>query len=82
MCGRYTLKSRAEIIAETLGVQVPPTLPERFNVAPSQLVLAVREMPESRQRELVALQWGLIPFWADPRVAFYVPGLIRTVPAA
>ena len=29
MCGRYTLKSRAEIIAETCGVQVPPTLPER-----------------------------------------------------
>jgi putative SOS response-associated peptidase YedK len=82
MCGRYTLKSRAEIIAETFGAHVPPTLPERFNSAPSQLVLAVREMPVSRQRELVALHWGLIPFWADLRVALDVPGLIRTVPAA
>jgi putative SOS response-associated peptidase YedK len=30
MCGRYTLKSRAEVIAEKFGVQAPPTLPERF----------------------------------------------------
>ena len=65
MCGRYTLKSRAEVIAEKFGVQAPPTLPERFNIAPSQLVLAVRERPGTHERELVALQWGLIPFWAD-----------------
>lgn len=65
MCGRYTLKSRADQIAETFGVEVPPTLPERFNIAPSQLVLAVREKPGSHERELVALHWGLVPFWAD-----------------
>jgi putative SOS response-associated peptidase YedK len=65
MCGRYTLKSRADIIAETFGVPVPATLPERFNIAPSQQVLAVREGAGSHQRELVALQWGLVPFWAD-----------------
>lgn len=69
MCGRYTLRSRAEIIAETFGIHVPPTLPERFNIAPTQLVLAVREKPASHQRELVALDWGLIPFWAeDPEI--------------
>jgi putative SOS response-associated peptidase YedK len=65
MCGRYTLKSRAQVIAETFGVEVPPTLPERFNIAPSQLVLAVRTRPPGHQRELVALHWGLVPFWAD-----------------
>ena len=70
MCGRYTLKSRAKIIAETFGVRVPPTVPERFNIAPSQLVLAVREKPGSHERELVALKWGLVPFWADdPEIA-------------
>lgn len=52
-------------MAKVFGVQVPPTLPERFNIAPSQLVLAVREKPGSHQRELVALKWGLVPFWAD-----------------
>jgi putative SOS response-associated peptidase YedK len=65
MCGRYTLKSRADIIAETFGVPVPATLPERFNIAPSLQVLAIREQAGSHQRELVALQWGLVPFWAD-----------------
>jgi putative SOS response-associated peptidase YedK len=67
MCGRFTLTSRAEIIAETFGVPVPPTLPERFNISPSQQVLAIREQPGSRRRELVALHWGLVPFWADDR---------------
>jgi putative SOS response-associated peptidase YedK len=65
MCGRYTLKSRAETISEIFGVPVTSTLPERFNIAPSQQVLAIREQPGSHQRELVALQWGLVPFWAD-----------------
>jgi putative SOS response-associated peptidase YedK len=72
MCGRYTLKTRADIIAETFGVQVPPVLSERFNIAPSQLVLAVRERPPGPQRELVALHWGLIPFWAD-RMPVVIP---------
>ena len=65
MCGRYTLKTPADVIAETFGVPVPPTLPERFKIAPSQLVLAVRERPPGHERELVALHWGLVPFWAD-----------------
>jgi putative SOS response-associated peptidase YedK len=65
MCGRYTLASGPEIIAGVFGVQAPPTLPERFNISPSQLVLAVREKSGSHQRELVALKWGLVPFWAD-----------------
>ena len=28
MCGRFTLKSRAEVIPERFGVIVPPKLPE------------------------------------------------------
>ena len=64
MRGRYTLHCRAEEIAERFGVHVPPTLPERFNIAPSQQVLAVRLNPEVHQRQLACLRWGLIPFWA------------------
>lgn len=41
-------------MAGVFGVPVPPTLPERFNIAPSQQVLAIREQPGSHQRELVA----------------------------
>lgn len=65
MCGRYTLKSRADVMAGVFGVPVPPTLPERFNIAPAQQVLAIREQPVSHKREFVAFKWGLIPFWAD-----------------
>jgi putative SOS response-associated peptidase YedK len=65
MCGRFTLKSRLDVIADVFGVKVPPTLPERFNIAPSQQVLAIRKQPGSHQRELVAFTWGLVPFWAD-----------------
>jgi putative SOS response-associated peptidase YedK len=65
MCGRYTLKSRPEQIAEKFGVEVPSTLPVRFNIAPTQLVLAIRAKPGTHERELVALHWGLVPFWAD-----------------
>jgi len=69
MCGRYTLHCRTEEIAERFGVHVPPTLPERFNLDPSQQVLAVRLNPEVHQQELAALRWGLIPFWAaDPSI--------------
>jgi hypothetical protein len=42
-----------------------------FTVAPSQKVLTIRFNPETQQRSLDALQWGLIPYWAkDPKIAY------------
>jgi putative SOS response-associated peptidase YedK len=39
--------------------------------APSQKVLTIRFNPETRDRSLDALQWGLIPYWAkDPKIAY------------
>ena len=39
----------------------------RFNIAPSQAVAAVRQRETAR--ELVDMQWGLIPSWAnDPKI--------------
>ena len=64
MCGRYTLNSRADVVAKVFGVHMHAMLPARYNIAPSQPVLAIRGQP---QRELVALRWGLVPFWADDR---------------
>src|SRR4029077_18572381 len=41
------------------------------NIAPSQKVLTIRFNPETQQRSLDALQWGLIPYWAkDPKIAY------------
>jgi putative SOS response-associated peptidase YedK len=65
MCGRFTLRSSPQAIAEVFGLAEPPHLQPHFNIAPSQSVAVVRQQPETHQRELALLRWGLIPFWAD-----------------
>ena len=66
MCGRYTLRTPLKRVAELFDAH--PTgdwhQPPRFNVAPSQVVAVVRMNAESGQRELVGLNWGLVPHWA------------------
>lgn len=39
-------------------------LAERYNIAPTQLVPAVRADPDAKVRAFVMLKWGLIPSWA------------------
>ena len=64
MCGRYTLRTPVETLAEEFGITGPlPEVPTRFNVAPTQEVAAVLE--EDEKRKLKMLRWGLIPSWAD-----------------
>ena len=36
----------------------------RYNIAPTQSVLAIRRQSQTLSRELVLLRWGLIPSWA------------------
>jgi putative SOS response-associated peptidase YedK len=67
MCGRFAQKSSAKKIAKKFKVEEVPPLAERYNVAPSQVVLAVRE--GSGAREATLLRWGLVPRWAkDPGI--------------
>ena len=64
MCGRYTLASPTERLAEEFGVNASSIeLSPNYNVAPTQGVAAVLE--EGGQRRLEVLRWGLIPPWAD-----------------
>jgi putative SOS response-associated peptidase YedK len=64
MCGRYTLKTPVEKLAEEFGFGASPVeLPPNYNVAPTQQVAAVLE--EGGERRLEVLRWGLIPSWAD-----------------
>ena len=65
MCGRYTLKSRREAIAQRFEVDTQQILAARFNITPGQAVPVVRANTATHRRELVLLRWGLIPFWAD-----------------
>jgi putative SOS response-associated peptidase YedK len=69
VCGRYTLKARRsdEIqarLTESLGVETPASDRgfERFNIAPTQEVLAVVQDRDGRRIE--GLRWGLVPHWA------------------
>ncbi|AHY48284.1 hypothetical protein RradSPS_3001 (plasmid) [Rubrobacter radiotolerans] len=67
MCGRYTLRTPPERLAQVFGVEGP--LPEwsgpSYNVAPSQRVLAVVGADGGRRFE--HLRWGLAPAWSkDP----------------
>jgi putative SOS response-associated peptidase YedK len=64
MCGRYTLATPKERLAEEFGFENSSVeLPPSYNIAPTQGVAAVLE--EGGQRRLEVLRWGLIPPWAD-----------------
>jgi putative SOS response-associated peptidase YedK len=68
MCGRYTLTDPDPRmlqfrfgLAETAEIEERP----RFNIAPTDAVLAVRRNREGG-REPGRLRWGLVPHYADP----------------
>ena len=69
MCGRFTSSQRREAIGERFEVTVPEAYQERYNLAPAQRTLIVRQREE--MREAVMAKWGLLPHWAkDAKIAF------------
>src|SRR4051812_11056806 len=65
MCGRFTLKTKPEALAEHFALLEVPTLMPRYNITPTQPVAVVRPALAGPVRELTLLRWGLIPPWAD-----------------
>lgn len=76
MCGRYSLTSPGELVAEVFGLEVALALEPRYNIAPTQEAAVVRVLspkdaaqlgrPDDAGRRTIALlHWGLIPSWAD-----------------
>lgn len=63
MCGRYMLARDAQSLAEEFGIAAPAHLAPRYNIAPTQPTLIVRE--EEKRRVATLVRWGLVPFWAD-----------------
>jgi putative SOS response-associated peptidase YedK len=76
VCGRFTNSRRKsdeieQKLAAKLGIEQPDADRgwERFNVAPTQEVLAVVDDREGRRIE--PLRWGLVPHWAkDLKVGY------------
>jgi putative SOS response-associated peptidase YedK len=65
MCGRFLNKLPIAEIARIFGTRNPlANYPARFNIAPTDPVLTVRFNPETKERSLDALRWGLVPHWA------------------
>src|SRR5262245_25488416 len=64
MCGRFTLTSTPEELARRFGLDAPPSVSPRYNIAPGQDVLAVRARAEGG-RVITPLRWGLVPAWAE-----------------
>lgn len=71
MCGRFTLRTSPDLVAQLFDLVGLPDLPPRDNISPTQSVPVVRVPPAdggsatpTRQRELTFLRWGLVPSWA------------------
>jgi putative SOS response-associated peptidase YedK len=65
MCGRYSNTADPNQIAAALGLAGAPD-PEtvgRFNVAPTQEVLAA--VGRDGKQEVRTMRWGLVPRWSD-----------------
>lgn len=70
MCGRFTLRTPAADWCQLFLID-PGDLPAgagqlpRYNIAPTQQVLAVIRPEPGESRRLESFRWGLLPSWAD-----------------
>ncbi len=71
MCGRFTLTASAQALKELFPLFDEADPEPRYNIAPTQTVLAVRQLAQAARPEFVPLRWGLIPHWADdPKIGY------------
>lgn len=63
MCGRFTSLLSPELLSAVFNVTAPSALPHRYNIAPTQEVLTVRQ-EGAGARYATQVRWGLIPHWA------------------
>jgi putative SOS response-associated peptidase YedK len=72
MCGRYAITTAPEAIRRWFKITgTVPNLPPHYNAAPGQELPVVRLHPESGDRVLGTLRWGLIPYWSkDSKIAW------------
>lgn len=67
MCGRFSLKADLDELSMAFpGVEFPPNLTPRYNIAPTQPVAVITNAQPQR---VEFFRWGLIPAWAqDPAI--------------
>src|SRR6266545_1393602 len=72
MCGRVIQSSGPRRLAIVDGLNVTNSrmgnVPPRYNAAPSQELLVIRQNHKTGERSLDLIKWGLIPHWCeDPK---------------
>jgi len=65
MCGRFALATDKNVLEMLYDIEMRGELTPRYNIAPSQEVLALRLSAADGKKEPVYLKWGLVPFWSD-----------------
>ncbi len=69
MCGRYRLTAKERYLAEHFGIDDVEDVQwtPRYNIAPTQQVVVIRQDRDQPKRTISLMRWGLIPYWAqDP----------------
>lgn len=69
MCGRYRRRADKQFIAEWMQTHNSDVfddsyLAPSYNVAPQSFQPVVRLSPNTGERELTIMRWGLVPFWS------------------
>lgn len=69
MCGRFVQKANLDVLIAAFDIAggQRPNAPVRYNIAPTQSALVVRFNPQTGQRQLDPLSFGLVPLWAKDR---------------
>jgi putative SOS response-associated peptidase YedK len=62
MCGRFTQRTDRKTLLKSFEVAEMPHLEPRYNISPTQEVLALHEPGDGR--EATFFKWGLVPSWA------------------
>ncbi len=72
MCGRYRMSRRKQLVEEYFGaVSDEDEWDPRYNIAPSQPVVTIRQDARQPIRTLSMMRWGLVPSWAkDPSIGY------------
>lgn len=83
MCGRYVQETAPDELARVFGTANPlPNLAATWNMAPTRTGPVVRRHPDTGQRHLDGLRWGLIPHWTRDAKAIRQPINARSETAA
>lgn len=72
MCGRFALATEKHLLEllYDLEKRADFNLLPRYNIAPGQNALILRQASGGQEKELALLKWGLVPFWAQDPARF------------